>query len=542
MDESGTITVLHLSDIQFGRNHRFGRLALPPPDDDFDTLLTRLADDLKSLRESEAISPQILLLTGDLTESGRKNEFEDVLQFVQQITSFLKLTPGHVALVPGNHDVNQTLCHAYFMNCNAHCRNPAFPYWPKWEYYKWLFHSFYRDFPGITFTEEQPWSLFEIPDLKVVVAGLNSTMAETHENHRGYLGEAQLSWFADRLAEYKREGWLCLGAVHHNIHNVRQGPTAGDECLHDTDDLRHYLADMLNVIFHGHTHDGKLYWLTQHVPIVSTGSAALVAGDRPDKVPHQYQIVQISATEVRRWARQYVRGNKRWTGDTRVSADGNGWLEAKKVAFQDVYASSPRGVQTPRTGPEYDVFFSYSRVDGAWVEQLARKVEDSCGLRVWLDKWVLVLGKHWQQEIARGLEMAASCAVFIGASTPEGWFQEEIESALVLQNSNPDFRVIPVLLPDGDPGVVSRFLALRMWADFRQGQDQEYAFHTLIQGIRGLPAGRWPSDPSPGCDDGVAYYEQRLRELQRLKIYGIHEAVVIEFERKILDQWLGERR
>ena len=49
------ITLLHLSDTQFGRNHRFGRLALPPPDDSFDTLLTRLGDDLGSLKKDHKL-------------------------------------------------------------------------------------------------------------------------------------------------------------------------------------------------------------------------------------------------------------------------------------------------------------------------------------------------------------------------------------------------------------------------------------------------------------------------------------------------------
>src|SRR5688500_15590793 len=134
-----------------------------------------------------------------------------------------------------------------------------------------------------------------------------------------------------------------------------------------------------------------------------------------------------------------------------------------------------------------DAFLSHSHADAAWVEALARRLEDTRGLKVWLDRWVLVPGKSWQQTMARGLEEAKSCALFVGATTPTGWFQREIERALDLQTKNAEFRVVPVLLPDADPDNVPGFASLHTWADFRDGQDHDYAFHVLCQGIKGEP-------------------------------------------------------
>ena len=65
--EGGTaVTILHLSDLQFGRNHRFGRLGLPPPDDTFDSLIARLAGDLRLLKEQEGLAPHLVVVSGDL--------------------------------------------------------------------------------------------------------------------------------------------------------------------------------------------------------------------------------------------------------------------------------------------------------------------------------------------------------------------------------------------------------------------------------------------------------------------------------------------
>ena len=193
------------------------------------------------------------------------------------------------------------------------------------------------------------------------------------------------------------------------------------------------------------------------------------------------------------------------------------------------------------TDQVFDAFLSHSHRDAPWVEQLACRLEDECGFRLWLDRWILVPGKSWQQAMERGLEEARTCAVCIGEHTPHGWFREEIERALDLQTRHPSFRVVPVLLPDALPEVIPGFLSLRTWADFRHDQDHAYAFHVLKQGIKGEPIGRWPPDAELDSADGFGRYAAKIEELQRLRAFGIHEEIVIEFERKILDRWLDER-
>lgn len=189
----------------------------------------------------------------------------------------------------------------------------------------------------------------------------------------------------------------------------------------------------------------------------------------------------------------------------------------------------------------FDAFLSHSHEDAGWVEDLACHLEDECGFRIWLDKWVLVPGKSWQQAMEAGLHEAWACAVCIGAKTPFGWFQQEIERALDRQTRDQTFRVIPVLLPDASPECVPVFLSHRTWADFRNSQDHEYAFHVLKQGIKGEPVGRWPPKSTDAPDDAFARYEQKLLELKKFDVViGFHEELVIEFQRKILDRWLDE--
>jgi len=343
MSADRAITILHLSDTQFGRNYRFGRLCLPPPDDKFDSLLSRLGNDLNLMKKDCWLCPDLMILTGDLAEWGMPDEFKNVLEFIEGVAELLNLNRDRVIIVPGNHDVNRKACESYFLRCEANQEKPVPPFGEKWQhYYDCLFKKFYKERHSISFSDEQPWTLFEIPDLKVVVAGLNSTMAESHkdDDHYGYIGESQLKWFADKLEVFKAKGWLRIGALHHNI---RRGPVADDENLRDADDLNRILGNVFNLILHGHTHDGKTDFLNPKVPILATGSAALTPEARPEETPNQYQIVQVSADGFCRWGRIYDPGGKRWIGDVRASEKGDNWMQDVKVDFENISAIIPKG-------------------------------------------------------------------------------------------------------------------------------------------------------------------------------------------------------
>ena len=65
-----------------------------------------------------------------------------------------------------------------------------------------------------------------------------------------------------------------------------------------------------------------------------------------------------------------------------------------------------------RTG--FHVFVSYNREDEVWVLELAKRLRDEEKLRVWLDKWEMVPGKPWQDEMENGLCSSDCCVVCVG--------------------------------------------------------------------------------------------------------------------------------
>ena len=336
------LTILHVSDTQFGAHHLFGGNGLTPSDRAEDTLFSRLHYDLADLASEHGLRPDLLVVTGDLVEWGLRSEFKQVAEFLSDLCEAAEIPRRHVAIVPGNHDINRKACEAYFAEQESDEAQPVAPYWPKWRQFVSVFEDFYDGIDTATFTPDEPWTLFEMPELAIVVAGLNSTMAESHRDsdHYGWTGERQLRWFAARLASYRAKGWLRLLGVHHNV--VR-GAVMDDENLRDAEDLDRLIGEpgLANLLLHGHTHDAKLHWLSSGLPVMSTGSAAVKADARPTEVPNQYQLITVRRDRFTRYARQYALGQRRWIGDTRISPTGSDWRDHRSHQFIDVDASLP---------------------------------------------------------------------------------------------------------------------------------------------------------------------------------------------------------
>ncbi|HEY0640616.1 MAG TPA: pentapeptide repeat-containing protein [Pseudonocardiaceae bacterium] len=332
-------TVLHLSDPQFGRLHLFGGNGSAPSD--HDTLSARLHADLRALRESHDLRPDVAIVSGDLAEWALPSEFRQVQEFLRRLAAELGLPHERVVIVPGNHDISRSACQAYFLDCQAEESEPRQPFWPKWKNYVALFEEFYADCPGVEFTPTRPWTFYAYPELRLAVAGLNSTMAESHRDsdHYGWLGEEQLGDAEDWLRPLGERGFTRVAVVHHNV--LRKA-VEDDENLRDADDLARVLGPHLDLVLHGHTHDGTLGRLPNALPVLSTGSAAVAAAARPAEVPNQYQVLRIGADGIERWGRAYSVGQKRWIADPRISEDGNSW----QVTVPGRFVPEPR--------PRYD--------------------------------------------------------------------------------------------------------------------------------------------------------------------------------------------
>ncbi len=148
LDRQRGVTLLHLSDTQFGRYHRFG---------ESDSLSRNLLYDLSGIREDLGVPPiDIVILSGDIAERGLPSEFKQARAFLDALCGALELELPRVVVVPGNHDVSWSACRSYFEECESYERNPEPPYARKWLH----FQEFVTGLHGeASFTEEQPYRL-----------------------------------------------------------------------------------------------------------------------------------------------------------------------------------------------------------------------------------------------------------------------------------------------------------------------------------------------------------------------------------------------
>ena len=329
------ITILHVSDMQFGAYHQF-----PSKSSDENTLLESILEDIEQLKEDEGFNPDLLICSGDLAEWGFAQEFAQATSFLGALGDKVGVDRARVIIIPGNHDINRNDCLYYFQQAKERNEDAKAPWAAKWKKYEEAFNDFYKSVGNrATFQLDQPWSLFVIPELEVVVAGLNSTWTEGHDwpddksldkfkekhqiIHAGSCWLEQWKWFKKRLKAPEFAGWLKIGAIHHNI---EPGARQDDQNLRDAANLETYLGRYLDIVLHGHTHTSRWNRVRDKFPWFAVGSAGLNQKIRPYGTPNQYQFLVLTANGVNVRGRHYMADMGQWADDQRISTESPGKL------------------------------------------------------------------------------------------------------------------------------------------------------------------------------------------------------------------------
>ncbi|HWE90957.1 MAG TPA: TIR domain-containing protein [Pseudonocardiaceae bacterium] len=283
-----TITLLHVPGPRFGRG-------MADPDEPLHAkdLQARIWANVTRLADSGVSKPDLIVVTGDLTESAKPREIDEALTFLTGLRVLLGLEPDRLILVPGGHDVSKAACASYFSHCEAEDIPPQEPYFPKLKHYADLFNQLYQGFEGLVFDVAQPWTLFALPELRVAVAGLNSTMAASHraEDNYGWIGERQAAWFADRLRPFEESGWLRIGLLRHDPAPGAGVAGADPALLRDAGTLGRLLGRRLNFVLHGPGPGGaRLDFVDPDLPVL------------PAARPGQDEVVQVTADGLTRFS------------------------------------------------------------------------------------------------------------------------------------------------------------------------------------------------------------------------------------------------
>lgn len=149
-----------------------------------------------------------------------------------------------------------------------------------------------------------------------------------------------------------------------------------------------------------------------------------------------------------------------------------------------------------------NAFLSHNSEDKPVVELIAEWLEDNANISVWLDKWNLIPGDSWQEEIEKALDESQCCTVFLGPNGMGPWQNIEMRSALNARVSENSIRVVPVLLPGavrpGKESQLPRFLRELTWVVFKYKWNEPEALHRLVCGIEGKMPGRYEGEIQEG--------------------------------------------
>jgi WD40 repeat protein len=151
-----------------------------------------------------------------------------------------------------------------------------------------------------------------------------------------------------------------------------------------------------------------------------------------------------------------------------------------------------RGCRPPES---FDIFISHNSRDKPLVDPVVQRLYDQFEIRAWLDQWDLHAAEEWEPAIVRALSSCGACAVVLGANGWGEYHLKEARLAVQRRESQPDFRVIPVLLPGADQrdiNVMADLFRRTHRVDFTNGMADEEAFRRLLAAIRGEAPGPAP--------------------------------------------------
>ncbi len=312
--EEDPIRFLHLSDIHL-RPQRVKRY-------DQDRVLQGLIDFLASDRAS--FSLDTLFVTGDLSQSGRPDEYAMVVDLLRKLMEVTGVPPERVFVVPGNHDVDRDVgrwllrtlvddeqATAFFELTEsrvAHAR--------KFDAYRKSMSALLGEGRplGLAVGEEAV-EILELRGARIAVASFNSAwFAQGDDDHgRLWLGEPSVNRAGQRVADL--DAPFAVALMHHPL---------GDLHEVERDNVEHYLERSFDLVVRGHLHKDRTRAIaTQRGGYVELAGPAAYQGSQ---WPNGCFLGEIRprARKVRLRPYAYASGPDPWVLDTKVFPDDEG--------------------------------------------------------------------------------------------------------------------------------------------------------------------------------------------------------------------------
>ncbi len=305
-DQLHTPSLLWVSDPHFSNDHHdFPR--------DPGKTQTNLSEAIRRDLEHEGIkSIGGLLISGDLTWRGAREEFDWATKFIDDVKSWARLAASQILVCPGNHDL-------------AFSNEPWTKGKPATEMsdasvaeYKRFYEQLYEVKPN---DDLACGRRFWIPDGQMVdIASLNSSVLQQVSDAfqgQGFLGTTQLIETADAMKwsrDARRAKAFRICMLHHHVVPIlhREPPAIGiaASVVYDAGALMRWLVENeVDLVLHGHMHLPSLVKESRaldypkqekwhEVTIAALGSSGVTADHRPNQ-PNSYGLIEFTRDGIK---------------------------------------------------------------------------------------------------------------------------------------------------------------------------------------------------------------------------------------------------
>ncbi len=229
-------------------------------DPHFGTILPGVREGL--LATLKNLKPDLILITGDITQRARRSQFRDAKQFTHE------LRPTPIIAVPGNHDI------------------PLFNFWVRFFNPYWGFKKLFKD-------QLEKDHLYG----DVLVTGLNSTSKWRHIQ-----GDFNLARLEKRLREKTSQAKVHIAAFHHPMDCAK--PKDEKNLLQQRDEaLALFEQHQVDMTIGGHIHDPLFTLSSQRYPQTKRTMIIGVAGTctswrtRPG-APNSFNLIEVDTTQA----------------------------------------------------------------------------------------------------------------------------------------------------------------------------------------------------------------------------------------------------
>ncbi|UCH89983.1 MAG: metallophosphoesterase [Thermoplasmata archaeon] len=227
------VTIAHISDIHCSKT-RHGRTGFKP-------------EQLNAgLREVNKLNPDVVVITGDLTMFGFKEEYKMARKYISRIES-------ETLIIPGNHD-------------SRYC---------GYEYF-----DEYFGYGNIS---------LKFPNISII--GIDTTIPDLDE---GNVGRGKLRWLIGNIKKMPKKNFK-LVAMHHHLIPI---PHTGRERADITDGgtvLKAMINAGVHMVLCGHKHTPNT-WLINNLAIVNAGSVS--ATKLRANTRNSYNIIEIENNSI----------------------------------------------------------------------------------------------------------------------------------------------------------------------------------------------------------------------------------------------------